>query len=160
MRDNSLIDRAKPVLLLAEDNALIRRLLAASLDDDAFTIVAVARGEQAIEAVLQRSPAVAVLDIYMPGKTGIEICRTIRETPATRNCVVIMLTGSSEAEDRALALAAGANSYLTKPFSPAQLRTLVHNALSGHRSAGYESNDVYSSGSPQPSSSSGEEADK
>ena len=153
-----MMDGAKPVLLIAEDNALIRRLVAASLDDDAFTIVEAAGGEEAVAAVLQLSPVVAVLDIHMPGKTGIEICRTIRETRPTRNCVVIMLTGSDDAEDRDLALAAGANSYLTKPFSPAQLRTLVHNALANRLNTTPDA--WYASPSPEPASPGGEETNR
>jgi len=134
-----LTSQPNPVLLIAEDNALVRHLVAASLADDIFTIVEATTGGEALQLVHQMSPAVAILDIHMPERSGIEICRAIRERPQTRNCLVIILTGSVHTDDRTAALAAGANTYLTKPFSPVQLRTLVHNALGGSVPSGERS---------------------
>lgn len=100
-----------------------------TLDSYSYAIVEAEDGDQAWAMLCQHLPAVAVLDIAMPGKSGIELTRAIRAEPAMVGMKVILLTAFSGDEDRAAGLRAGADYYLAKPFSPLQLVNLVEEAI-------------------------------
>ena len=87
---------------------------------DCFPIV-VHDGDHALALARGMHPAVFISDVMMPGKTGIELCRALKSEPATASIPVILLTARSQLEDRREGFAAGADEYLTKPFSPIEL---------------------------------------
>ena len=100
-----------------------------TLDSYAYSILEAEDGDQAWDLICQHLPAVAVLDIAMPGRSGLDLTRAIRAEPSLAGMKVILLTAFSGDEDRATGLRAGADYYLAKPFSPLQLVTLVEEAI-------------------------------
>jgi DNA-binding response OmpR family regulator len=113
------------VILVADDEAPIVELVRFTLEDEAVCIVDAADGPAALEAARVARPHLALLDVQMPGLDGLEVCRRLRRLPECAHTRIIMLTAAGQAEDRARGLAAGADDYLTKPFSPLALLTLV-----------------------------------
>ena len=118
-----------PMLLIADDDPWLRAVVKATLADDRFQQLEATNGTDAVALARQARPAVAILDLDMPGMNGIEVCRALRADPSTRGCFIVILTGSSGVGDRERAFAAGANTYLEKPFSPLQLMGLIDSAL-------------------------------
>jgi DNA-binding response OmpR family regulator len=110
----------------------LRQLVAVTLDSYAYSIIEAEDGDQAWDMLCQHLPAVAVLDVAMPGKSGLELVRAIRAEPAMAGMKVILLTAFSGEDDRAAGLRAGADYYLAKPFSPLQLVNLVEEAIGTH----------------------------
>jgi DNA-binding response OmpR family regulator len=116
-----------PALLIVDDDASIRRLVTVTLDGVAgFRLVEAADGPAALEVFAAERPAVVLLDIEMPGgPDGVEVARRIRDLDGGAEPRIVMLTGASEESTRERALAAGADLFLTKPFSPLELLRLV-----------------------------------
>jgi len=112
-------------LLIAEDDDFFRRLLQSVLGQDHEVMLAV-DGLQAW-AMLQRvdSPRLAILDWVMPGMSGPQVCRKVRELPGGRTPYLIILTAKNSAADVISGLRAGADDYVTKPFDPEELRARV-----------------------------------
>lgn len=109
-------------ILLVDDAADIRRLLTATLDTCEFEMVEARDGEEAVSVCAAHRPDAAIIDIQMPGPVnGIEAVRRIKESPDTKGCHIVMLTGLDEDKYVEEALAAGAAAYLVKPFSPLEL---------------------------------------
>jgi two-component system chemotaxis response regulator CheY len=114
------------VILIVDDDPLIRKLIATTLQDVAGSkLLEAADGVQALEAAAAARPQLIFLDYEMPRLNGIETCRRLRSDPALADATIIMLTAMSDgvAEDRAKD--AGADLFLTKPFSPLRLLRLV-----------------------------------
>src|SRR5437870_3350909 len=114
-------------ILISEDDPVSRRLLQSVLAGSGDELLVTENGlaawkilEEGIEQ--GESPAVAVLDWVMPGLSGLELCRKIRETPALRLTYLILVTSMDRKEDVVAGLAAGANDYVTKPYDRAELR--------------------------------------
>jgi CheY-like chemotaxis protein len=119
-------------VLIADDEPSLRLLVQATLESDDYTIVEASDGDEAWALLQQHRPSVALLDIQMPGLTGLELARAIKANPAHFDGTqVILLTSKAQAADVAAGMAAGADLYLTKPFSPLQLMAVVERALSG-----------------------------
>ncbi|HKW92959.1 MAG TPA: response regulator [Methylomirabilota bacterium] len=112
-------------ILIADDEPAILDLVRFTLDDPQVQIVSAADGAAAIELARSVRPDVALLDVQMPGLNGLEVCRRLRQLPECAHTRIVMLTASAQAEDRRRGMAAGADHYLTKPFSPLTLLTLV-----------------------------------
>jgi len=122
-------DRERTVsmkILVAEDQAVSRHILAANLRKWGYDVMAVEDGTRAWQ-VLQsaEAPPLAILDWLMPGMDGIEICRQIRRHPRTEPNYLILLTARRGPEDKVLGLQAGADDYITKPFNREELRARV-----------------------------------
>jgi DNA-binding response OmpR family regulator len=115
-----------PKILLADDEPSLRRLVSVTLGSDDFQLLHASNGEEALAVARQELPQVALLDINMPRKNGIEVCRALKSDPATRCIKVVMLTAAGSESDIELALAAGADAYFVKPFSPLALLNQVH----------------------------------
>lgn len=116
-------------ILIVEDEAALVTLLSYSLEKEGFTVRVAADGEQALEALAEEPPDLVLLDWMLPHLSGIEICRRIRRDPATSGLPVIMLTARGEEADRIRGLDTGADDYVTKPFSPAELIARVRALL-------------------------------
>jgi CheY-like chemotaxis protein len=113
-------------ILIVDDDPSIRRLIAATLEDvSGYRMTEAADGLQAVERARDAQPEIVFLDIEMPRLNGIEACRRLRSEPATADATIVMLTGDSDHEAERDARAAGADLFLTKPFSPLHLLRLV-----------------------------------
>jgi CheY-like chemotaxis protein len=113
-------------LLVVDDDPLIRRLVAHTLHDVAdFEVHEAGDGLEAIEEANRRRPEIVLLDYDMPRLDGVETCRRMRSDPRTADATIIMLTAMAAADARTRAEAAGADLFLTKPFSPLHLLRLV-----------------------------------
>ena len=116
-------------VLVADDDADIRDLVAFKLEQAGYRVVAVADGVQALDAVRADLPDLAVLDLMMPGLSGLDVCAEIRRDAASAHLPVIMLTARVQEQDVALGFATGADDYVTKPFSPRELLSRVQAVL-------------------------------
>ena len=108
-------------VLVVDDDALTREILATILDLEEFDVDLAEDGEQALAAIASAVPDVVVLDVMMPGIDGFEVLRRLRADEATASLPVILLTARDTADDRREGEEAGADAYLTKPFSPLAL---------------------------------------
>jgi CheY-like chemotaxis protein len=121
-------------IMVVDDDPLIRRLIATTLEDVAgFDIVEAEDGAEAVAQAAETAPAIVFLDIDMPRMDGIAACARLRQVPETAGATIVMLTAATD--DRAAARAddAGADLFMTKPFSPLQVLQLVDRI--GERSA-------------------------
>jgi len=116
-------------VLIADDQASIRALVSTTLESEDYHLVQASDGDQAWELLQQHQPAIAILDVNMPGMDGLTLTRAIRKNRELESIRVILLTSESTEEDIAKGMDAGADLYLTKPFSPLELITIVEQAL-------------------------------
>jgi two-component system chemotaxis response regulator CheY len=113
-------------ILVVDDDPGVRRLITATLQDvGGFRLEEASSGLQALVAAMDVRPEIVFLDYEMPDLDGPETCRRLRSDPVTADATIIMLTGMSDAPAQDRAIDAGADVFLTKPFSPLQLLTLV-----------------------------------
>jgi CheY-like chemotaxis protein len=115
-----------PAVLIVDDDPFIRRLIATTLEDvSGFELLQASDGEEALEVAGREAPALVFLDIDMPRLNGIDACRVLRDQPATADATIVMLTAAAGGEAEREADEAGADLFLTKPFSPLDLLRLV-----------------------------------
>lgn len=109
---------ARPILII-EDDPDISDVLQYSLEMAKFETLVASTGTEGLSASLDRDnpPALILLDLLLPGMSGIEICRRLRREPLTEHTPIIMVTAKASEADFASALAAGVDDYITKPFS-------------------------------------------
>ena len=113
-------------ILIVDDDPLIRKLITTTLQDVAgYRLREAGDGIQAIEAAVEHRPEIVFLDYDMPRLNGIETCRRLRSDPVTAGATIVMLTAMSEGPHQDRAADAGADLFLTKPFSPLRLLRLV-----------------------------------
>ena len=113
-------------ILIVDDDASIRRLIATTLEDvSGYRMSEAGDGEEAVRRARDVQPSIVFLDIDMPRLNGIETCRRLKSEPVTADATVVMLTGDSDQEAELEARRAGADLFLTKPFSPLHLLRLV-----------------------------------
>jgi signal transduction histidine kinase len=118
---------ARPLVLIADDEPDIRRFLRMQLED--VDVIEASDGAEAFQLAQQRQPQLALLDQMMPEMDGVEACRRIRENHTTRSTAIIILTARADEQTKLNALQAGANDFLTKPFSTAELSLRLANQL-------------------------------
>ena len=116
-------------LLLVDDDPEILTLLQAKLKDEPFEIFTATEGESALNTVRTQKPDLVVLDVNLPGLSGLEICRSLKADNNTRGIPIIMLSARSEEIDRVLGLEFGADDYVTKPFNTQELILRINNVL-------------------------------
>jgi DNA-binding response OmpR family regulator len=117
-------------ILVADDDVDIRELVEFKLSTLGHDIVAVADGAAAIEACREQRPDLAVLDVMMPGVSGLDAIRVIRADPSLADLPVILLTARAQESDVETGFDSGADDYITKPFSPRELAARVQALLS------------------------------
>jgi two-component system phosphate regulon response regulator PhoB len=110
-----------PRVLVAEDEPDIAALVAYQLTREGFRVETAGSGSEALAAVGREIPDLLVLDRMLPGLSGDEVLKQLKNEPATANIPVLVLTAKREQEDRIEGLELGADDYLTKPFSPREL---------------------------------------
>src|SRR6266478_6196706 len=119
-------------ILVVEDEPDIRELLRFNLTQEGFTVGEAPDGATALESVAKERPELVVLDIMLPGMSGLEICRALRAVARTSDLPIIFLTARISEVDRVLGLEMGADDYVVKPFSPrelvARIRALLRRA--------------------------------
>jgi len=122
-------------VLIADDEPSMRLLVRATIESDQYQVLEASDGDEAWAMIKEYIPSVVLLDVQMPGRTGLEVLAMIRSEPSLAATRVIMLTAKALKADVELGMTAGADLYLTKPFSPLDLPTRVDDALGRWRSA-------------------------
>lgn len=119
--------------LIAEDDSDIRELVATKLSGAGFRVIAAADGTSALAAIREQHPDVALLDVMMPGTSGLQILEAVRADPETAAIPVILLSARSQEFDVETGIASGASDYIVKPFSPRELLERVESVLDHQR---------------------------
>jgi phosphate regulon transcriptional regulator PhoB len=127
-------------VLVVEDEPDIRKLVQYNLVQDHFKVLEAEDGEQALKILKHDKPNLVILDLMLPGLSGLEVCRALREKPETARLPILMLTAKAGEADKVIGLEMGADDYLAKPFSPremlARVRALLRRADSAAPSDG------------------------
>ncbi len=116
-------------ILVVEDEPDIRKLVQYNLAQEHFKVLEAEDGEQALKIVQRDKPNLLILDLMLPGLSGLELCRILRDRSDTAKLPILMLPAKAGETDRVLGLEMGADDYLTKPFSPRELVARVRAIL-------------------------------
>jgi CheY-like chemotaxis protein len=116
-------------VLIADDEPSMRLLVHATIESDDYKVIEASDGDEAWAKIQQFKPTLVLLDVQMPGRTGLEILASIKSDPSLKATRVILLTAKALEIDVDAGMTAGADFYLTKPFSPLDLLTRVEEAL-------------------------------
>jgi len=120
----------KKRVLIIDDEENVLNLVSATLGYDQRFDIAVARnGQEALKAAKNEVPDLVILDMLMPIMDGFQVCQALKKDPQTAHVKVIMLTAMAQEADKGKAIAAGADRYITKPFSPTKLLDIVEEIL-------------------------------
>jgi phosphate regulon transcriptional regulator PhoB len=122
-------------VLIVEDEPDIRELVVHHLKREGYQVSAASSGEEALRQVQAAPPDLVILDLMMPSMDGLEVCRRLRQDPATASLPIVMLTAKGDEVDRVLGLEIGADDYVVKPFSPKELLARVRAVLRRSRPA-------------------------
>ena len=120
-----------PTVLVVDDEPHVVELVRVTLEDDRLRVLEAADGGQALTVAAEARPELILLDVNLPDVSGLEVCRRLRADAALAGSRIVMLTAAAQRDDVARGLAAGADHYLTKPFSPVGLLSLVGEFLPG-----------------------------
>jgi len=118
-----------PAILVVEDEPAIQELLAVNLRHAGFEVIRAGSAEEGEAAIRAAMPDVAILDWMLPGQSGVALAKKLRQDERTRELPIIMLTARVHEEDKIQGLEAGADDYVTKPFSPKELVARVRAVL-------------------------------
>ncbi|HEV3102517.1 MAG TPA: response regulator [Candidatus Dormibacteraeota bacterium] len=116
-------------VVIADDESSMRLLVHATIESDEYRVVEASDGTEAWALVQKLRPSLVLLDVQMPGQSGLEVLKLIKGDPSLASTRVILLTAKAQETDIESGLIAGADFYLTKPFSPLDLLTRVEEAL-------------------------------
>jgi DNA-binding response OmpR family regulator len=121
-------------ILVADDSMTILAMVSSRLARAGYDVVTATRGDDALRLAQENHPRLVLLDVEMPGLTGVEVARAIRADEALAGTFIVLLTSLSEEAEIATGMAAGADAYLTKPFSPQDLQTQVQQLIGASKS--------------------------
>lgn len=121
-------------VVVIEDEPDILDVIVYNLDREGFQVHGAEDGEAGLALVKKRNPDVVLLDLMLPGRDGLEVCRALKADPVTRDIPVVMVTAKGEESDVILGLGLGADDYVVKPFSPKVLVARVKSVLRRGRS--------------------------
>ena len=116
-------------ILVVEDEPDISKLVSYNLAQERFKVLTAEDGEQALKIIQKEKPSLVVLDLMLPGLSGIEVCKILRDRPETAKLPILMLTAKAGESDRIVGLELGADDYLAKPFSPREMVARVRAIL-------------------------------
>lgn len=116
-------------ILIVEDEKPIREMVGFSLGRAGFTVTEAGDISEAFECLAHQLPDLILLDWMLPGASGLELARRLKRDELTRDVPIIMLTARGEEEDKVTGLEAGADDYITKPFSPRELQARIRAVL-------------------------------
>jgi molybdenum cofactor synthesis domain-containing protein len=122
-------------VLIADDDSDIRDAIKVNLELEGYEVHVARDGDEALQQARALVPDLVLLDIMMPGRDGVEVCRDLKADARTRDSLVIFLTARSDTRDEAVGLIAGADDYIVKPFDPADLIVRVERVLAGRVTA-------------------------
>jgi two-component system alkaline phosphatase synthesis response regulator PhoP len=128
---NARSGSGRETVLVADDSMTVLAMVSARLERAGYDVVTATRGDEALRLAQELRPRLVVLDVEMPGLDGVEVARQLRADDSLAGMLIILLTAHTEAEEVASGLAAGADDYLTKPFSPQELQARIEQLL-GH----------------------------
>ena len=111
----------KKKILVVEDDKSLLPMITYNIEKNGFQVRSATNGEDALLLMKEEIPSLAIFDWMIPAPSGLELCKIVRRKPETSNLPIIMLTAKEEEEDRVRGLDCGADDYITKPFSPAEL---------------------------------------
>ena len=118
-------------VLICDDEPYIRESVSYVAREAGYDVLTAEDGEEAVQAALRELPDLIFLDLMMPRRNGFQVCEALRAEASTRRIHIIILTARGQEVDRVKGEQAGANEYLTKPFSPRKLRQRMHEILDG-----------------------------
>lgn len=118
-------------ILICDDRPVLRELLRAALSEGGYAIVEARDGDESMELVRSVRPDLIVLDMVMPGRSGLDVLAEVRRDPGLAGTLVVLCTATSVELDEHVADGFGADRYLTKPFSPLELVTVVEELRGG-----------------------------
>jgi two-component system alkaline phosphatase synthesis response regulator PhoP len=116
-------------ILVVEDESDIRKLITYHLLQERFRVLEAENGEEALELVSREKPRLVILDLMLPGLSGLEFCKIIRQQTPIAHIPILMLTAKAGEADRVVGLEMGADDYITKPFSPREMVARVKAVL-------------------------------
>ncbi len=116
-------------ILIVDDEPDLVELVSYNLKKEGFRVSSAADGEKALDVIKEGGIDLVVLDLMLPGISGIELCRMLRRNPKTESIPIIMLTARGDEQDRMTGLDAGADDYVPKPFSPRELLARIKAVL-------------------------------
>ena len=116
-------------ILIAEDDESLRALIRLTIEVGEVEIHEAADGEAALAEARRTRPDLVLLDWSMPGRSGLEVCRALRADERTSGATIVMITARAQEADRQAGFEAGADLYLTKPFSPLELLDTLRDVL-------------------------------
>jgi DNA-binding response OmpR family regulator len=116
-------------ILIADDEPYVVELVRVTLEDDRVRVFEAADGQTALAVAEALAIDLVLLDVHLPDVSGLEVCRALRANPRFATARIVMLTAAAQHDDVVRGLAAGADDYLTKPFSPVRLLSLVDRLL-------------------------------
>lgn len=116
-------------IMIVEDEQGIALLLKYNLEKAGYNTITISHGNRVIAAVEKHLPSLILLDWMLPEMSGLELCKIIRNNPDLKNIPIIMLTAKGQEEDKVIGLSAGADDYVTKPFSIAELLARIKTNL-------------------------------
>ena len=122
-----------PTVLVADDDADVRDVVVFKLEQAGYDVIVAEDGAAALQCARERKPDLAVLDVMMPGVSGLDAIREIRADAALADLPVILLTARAQESDVETGFDSGADDYITKPFSPRELASRVQALLSRSR---------------------------
>ncbi len=118
-------------IIIADDEPHVVRALSFVLAKEGFSVAVVANGEDALARIREEKPKLVFLDLIMPKRTGVEVCKVIRSEPEIKDTHVIILTCKGQELDRQNSFTAGADEFMTKPFSPKEVVARVRALFAG-----------------------------
>ena len=108
-------------ILVVDDEMHIIRIVKYKLESAGYQVLTALNGIDALKVAREEKPSLIFLDIMMPGLNGYEVCSQLKNSPETRNIIIIMLTAKGQESDKIKGLEVGVDEYITKPFSPQDL---------------------------------------
>jgi len=126
---------ANPTILVVEDEPDIRKLLQYNLVQERYKVIEAEDSEQALKLLQRARPNLIILDLMLPGMSGMELCKLLRDRQDTARLPILMLTAKAGEADKVIGLEMGADDYLAKPFSPREMVARVRAILRRAESA-------------------------
>jgi DNA-binding response OmpR family regulator len=125
----SFVSPQSDTIVVADDSMTILAMTSSRLERAGYDIVTATRGDEALRLVQENHPRLVLLDVEMPGLDGVEVTRRIRADETLAGTLIVLLTSLSQESEIAAGMTAGADAYLTKPFSPQDLQAQVEKLI-------------------------------
>lgn len=126
------MDRDRPTVLVADDEPAMVRFISSQIQTH-YRVIEAVDGTEAVQKALEHHPDIILLDMNMPEKDGLQVCRELRADPSTQKIPIVLITARADEETKLASLSAGANDFLSKPFSVAELYVRLRNLVQSHQ---------------------------